>query len=271
VKRFECFVNSALGHQIFESDSPRNSSFQARAAELDQHVDASARVPTYFELMCPVALQNCKRGHSTSVTSSVSIEMLARNAQQHPYALTMDQLPPAVHASGYIEADFEGPWGSSSPKQRLKVVWRRFIPVYIIVFGVYFATAYVFFKYASPCRPISPTAHLSSRYVVYDNEGRVKPMKGSCFNLADMQENICVFAAGQGAYGLIAVGQAAVGLVVLAQGGVGTYRQSVALLYHTFTPLSSRPSSPSRHHTRRGPGRTFSRIFYRPSRVGLFY
>jgi hypothetical protein len=260
-----------LGHQIFESNAPCDSSFQARAAELDQHVDASARVPTYFELMCPVALQNCKRGHSTSVTSSVSIEMLARNAQQHPYALTMDQLPPAVHASGYIEADFEGPWGSSSPKQRLKVVWRRFIPVYIIVFGVYFATAYVFFKYASPRRPISPAAHLSSRYVVYDNEGRVKPMKGSCFNLADMQENICVFAAGQGAYGLIAVGQAAVGLVVLAQGGVGTYRQSVALLYHTFTPLSSRPSSPSRHHTCRGPGRTFSRIFHRPSRVGLFY
>jgi len=149
---------NALDHQMFKSNAQFNSSFQARAAELDQHVEASARVPTYFELMCPVALRSCKRGHSTSVTNSVSIEMLARNAQQHPYALTMDQLPPAVHASGYIEADFEGPWGSSSPKQRLKVVWRRFIPVYIIVLGVYFATAYVFFKYASPCRPISPTA-----------------------------------------------------------------------------------------------------------------
>ena len=225
---------------MFKSNAQCNSSFQARAAELDQHVDASARVPTYFELMCPVALRSCKRGHSTSVTNSVSIEMLARNAQQHPYALTMDQLPPAVHASGYIEADFEGPWGSSSPKQRLKVVWRRFIPVYITVLGVYFATAYVFFKYASPCRPISPTAHVPSRYVVYDNDGHVKPLKGSCFNLADMQENICVFAAGQGAYGLIAVGQAAVGLVVLAQGGVGAYHQIVAvLLSHFHTSLFS--------------------------------
>ena len=89
-------------------------------------------------------------------------------------------------------------------------------------------------------RPISPTAHVSSRYVVYDNDGHVKPLKGSCFNLADMQENICVFAAGQGAYGLIAVGQAAVGLVVLAQGGVGAYHQIVAvLLSHFHTSLFS--------------------------------
>ncbi len=147
--------------------------------------------------------------------------MLARNAQQHPYALTMDQLPPAVHASGYIEADFDGPWGSVSPTQRLKLVWRRFIPVYIVVFGVYFATAFVFFKCASPFRHNRRNAYLCFRYVVYDNDGHVKPLKGSCFNLADMQENLCVFAAGQGAYGLICVGQAAVGLLVLAQGSVG--------------------------------------------------
>ncbi len=64
----------------------------------------------------------------------------------------------------------------------------------------------------------------------------MKPVKGSCFSLAEMQENLCVFAAGQGAYGLIAFGQAAVGLIVIAQGSVGMQWQS---------PARHLPSSPS--------------------------
>jgi hypothetical protein len=80
-----------------------------------------------------------------SSIDSVSIEMLARNAH-HPNTATMVPLPPAVHASGHVDADFDGPWGEASPWQRLKIVWRRLIPAYIIVFGVYFATAFIFFK-----------------------------------------------------------------------------------------------------------------------------
>jgi hypothetical protein len=93
----------------------------------------------------------CKRNRLHSSPDSVSIEMLARSAQQHPNAAAMDQLPPAVHASGYVEADFDGPWGSASPAQRLKSVWRRLIPAYIAVFGIYFATAYLFFRYVISC------------------------------------------------------------------------------------------------------------------------
>jgi hypothetical protein len=73
--------------------------------------------------------------------------MLALSTQQHPGASGLSQLPPAVYASGYVETDFEGPWGSGSPVQRLKMVWRRLLPTFIVVYGVYFATAYVFFKY----------------------------------------------------------------------------------------------------------------------------
>ena len=32
----------------------------------------------------------------------------------------------------------------------LKVVWRRFLIAYLVVFGVYFAAAFVFFKYTNP-------------------------------------------------------------------------------------------------------------------------
>jgi hypothetical protein len=74
--------------------------------------------------------------------------------------------------------------------------------------------------------------------VIYDNSGNVKPVKGACFSIADMQENVCVFAAGQGAYGLIAVGQAAVGLIVLAQGGVGKHR-SVRVSHRSHTHASN--------------------------------
>lgn len=76
--------------------------------------------------------------------------MLARNAQQHPNAASLDQVPPAVHASGFVEVDFEGPWGGAAPLQRLKTIWRRLIPAYLIVLGVYFATAFLFFKYVFP-------------------------------------------------------------------------------------------------------------------------
>jgi hypothetical protein len=66
-----------------------------------------------------------------------------------------------VYASGYVETDFEGPWGSGSPVQRLKMVWRRLLPTFIVVYGVYFATAYVFFKYQPlypvPALPVLPT------------------------------------------------------------------------------------------------------------------
>ena len=33
---------------------------------------------------------------------------------------------------------------------RLKVVWRRCLIAYLVVFAVYFAAAFVFFKYANP-------------------------------------------------------------------------------------------------------------------------
>ena len=92
----------------------------------------------------------CERKRSYSSPDSVSIEMLARNAQQHSNVASLDQAPPAVHASGFVEVDFEGPWGGAAPFQRLKTVWRRLIPAYLVVFGVYFATAFLFFKYTIP-------------------------------------------------------------------------------------------------------------------------
>lgn len=216
---------STLNHRVIQSFSHHHNLtvLQARAAELEQHADAPAvQVPTYSQLLCPFTL-NCDRNPSYSTIGSVSIEMLARSAQQHPYSASTGQLPPAVHASGHVEADFDGPWGEASPLQRLKIVWRRLIPTYIVTWGIYFATAFIFFKCRSPCLHSRSPSHISvCRYVIYDNEGRVKPLKGSCFSVAEMQANLCVFAAGQGAYGLIAVGQAAVGLLVIAQGSVGT-------------------------------------------------
>jgi hypothetical protein len=92
----------------------------------------------------------CQRKALRSNSDSVSIEMLARTSQQHPSAASMHQLPPAVHASGYVDADFDGPWGGASPIQRLKTVWPRLIPAYLVVFGIYFATAFLFFKYSRP-------------------------------------------------------------------------------------------------------------------------
>jgi hypothetical protein len=251
------------------STSPSNPILQARAAELEQQVDApAAQVPTYSQLLCPFTL-SCPRSSLYSSIDSVSIEMLARRAQ-HPSAMSIGNLPPAVHASGHVDADFDGPWGQASPLQRFKIVWRRLVPSYIVVLGVYFATSFIFFKCVP--RPLHlrlPTAAHASpfsacRYVIYDSEGRVKPVKGSCFSLAEMQENLCVFAAGQGAYGLIAFGQAAVGLIVIAQGSVGMQRQC----QRAIRPPPPHPT-PLRHNSGCWPGRTFPRVFCWPGRHRL--
>lgn len=97
-----------------------------------------------------------------------------------------------------------------------------------------FCDSVSFFQVGVLPPPVFLSDLLRARYVVYDNSGNVKPVKGACFSIAEMQENVCVFAAGQGAYGLIAVGQAAVGLIVIAQGGVGK-RRSVRVLYPSHT------------------------------------
>ena len=45
----------------------------------------------------------------------------------------------------------------------------------------------------SACTHTHTPAHAARRYVVYDAAGRVKPVQGSCFNVADMQ--VCVSPA----------------------------------------------------------------------------
>lgn len=63
--------------------------------------------------------------------------------------------------------------------------------------------------------------YLFLAFVIFDDEGKVKPVKSTCLDYRDSVNNICIFSAGQVSYGLLSLGQVNIGLVCIGQVNIG--------------------------------------------------
>lgn len=93
------------------------------------------------------------------------------------------------------------------------LTWPRYPSIFSYI-GLFFGAAVTLAVFAL-------TMYLFIILVVLDDDGKPKPFKGGCFDIADMRDHLCFFSAGQVAFGIICFGQVNIGLVSVGQVSIG--------------------------------------------------